>query len=159
MACLPGYNSQDGWPVIRSFLVFCIAALLLTSCGQTPSLWGTYPTPTSEAPLVLPSPLPTSTATASPRPTQLPTRTFTPTPTFLPTESPTSSTPAQGTPATPRVETTTTPTFDVAAQLYYAQSGDTVPALALRFGIEPSEIRSNTPIPEGGLIAPGTLLI
>jgi murein DD-endopeptidase MepM/ murein hydrolase activator NlpD len=65
----------------------------------------------------------------------------------------------KGTPGTPRVETTTTPTFDVGALLYYAQSGDTVAGLALRFDVDPSDIRSDNALPVTGLIAPGTLLV
>jgi hypothetical protein len=43
--------------------------------------------------------------------------------------------------------------------LYYTQSGDSAPALAARFGIQPSELRSDSSLPELGLIAPGTLLV
>ena len=43
--------------------------------------------------------------------------------------------------------------------LYYSQSGDTVPALAARFNVLPSEIHSETALPDQGLVSPGTLLI
>jgi hypothetical protein len=57
------------------------------------------------------------------------------------------------------MESSLTPTFDVPAILYYAQSGDTLPALAVRFGVNPSEIRSTDVLPETALIPPGTLLV
>ena len=143
----------------RYLIASCIAALLLTSCGQTPSLWGVYSTPTSGLSLLTPDITDTPTTTPSSTPTPLPTRTFTPTPTLVPIESPTGSTAVASTPGTPRVETTTTPTFDVPAILYYVQSGDTLPALAIRFGIDASEIRSEDTLPPSGLIPPGTLLV
>lgn len=43
--------------------------------------------------------------------------------------------------------------------LYYAQSGDTLPALAARFGVSPQEITSPQAIPEKTLINPEQLLI
>jgi LasA protease len=41
---------------------------------------------------------------------------------------------------------------------YLAQSGDTLPALALRFSVDPSQITSASPIPAYTLIDPGQLL-
>lgn len=43
--------------------------------------------------------------------------------------------------------------------LYYAQSGDWLPAVAKRFGVEVNEIASPKVLPESGLLDPGTLLI
>ncbi len=43
--------------------------------------------------------------------------------------------------------------------LYYAQAGDTLPAVAVRFGVLPEEITSPNPIPETALINPNQLLI
>jgi len=43
--------------------------------------------------------------------------------------------------------------------LYYTQAADTLPVVAVRFGVSPSEISSSEPIPETGFIYPGTLLI
>jgi LasA protease len=56
-------------------------------------------------------------------------------------------------------EATLTPTFDVPAVLYYAQSGDSVSAVAARFAIDRGEVRSEVPLPESGFVPPGTLLI
>ncbi len=145
---------------MRRYLVAtCIAALLLTSCGQTPSLWGVYSTPTSEATPVPPTVPPTVTPTTPPTRTPNPTRTFTPSPTLTPVDSPTAILSALGTPITPTLEFTLTPTFDVPAILYYAQSGDTLPALAVRFAVSASEIRSTESLPPIGLVPPGTLLV
>jgi len=64
-----------------------------------------------------------------------------------------------GTPESTQREATTTPTFDVPSTLYYTQSGDTLPALVKRFNVQPAEIRSNSILPQNGLIVPGTLLV
>src|SRR5512141_2985043 len=125
-------RSLDGPLVRRLLFTSCIAALLLTSCGQTPSLWRTYSTPTAEFAIftsIAPTEIqPSFTPTLLP----LPTRTFTSTPTLVPILSSTPSSSNRETPGAPRLEGTSTPTFDVAAMLYYAQSGDTLAALALR---------------------------
>lgn len=51
------------------------------------------------------------------------------------------------------------PVADVSPYLYYTQAGDTLPVLAVRFGVEPSEIVSPDPIPESTLLNPGQLLV
>jgi murein DD-endopeptidase MepM/ murein hydrolase activator NlpD len=43
--------------------------------------------------------------------------------------------------------------------LYYSQAGDTLPVVAVRFGVETSEITSPDPIPETTLLEPNQLLI
>ncbi len=43
--------------------------------------------------------------------------------------------------------------------LYYSQSGDTLPAVASRFGVELAEIKSDAALPASGLLTPRTLLI
>jgi murein DD-endopeptidase MepM/ murein hydrolase activator NlpD len=57
------------------------------------------------------------------------------------------------------IEAIFTPTFDVPAVLYYAQSGDTVAGIAARFGLDASEVHSDGAVPQSGLVLPGTLLI
>ncbi len=42
---------------------------------------------------------------------------------------------------------------------YFAQSGDSLPVVAARFGLRPDEILSPDPIPSGGFLAPGQLLL
>jgi LasA protease len=57
-------------------------------------------------------------------------------------------------PATPEVPPVNTTPF-----LYYAQAADSLPVVAVRFGVKPSEITSPDPIPEKSFINPGQLLI
>ncbi|MBI2757148.1 MAG: LysM peptidoglycan-binding domain-containing protein [Chloroflexi bacterium] len=140
----------------RLFPFLIIASIILTSCGQSSSLWGTYSTPTPE--IIYPSPFtpdpPTATDTATLPP--LPTSTFTLTPTKI---APTSSTPQTPSNKTPGLEATLTPKSDVPSILYYSQSGDTLPALAARFNVNPSEIQSDASLPEQAMIPSGTLLV
>jgi len=73
-----------------------------------------------------------------------------------PTQNPTSYVPVNNTPvaATPTAEG-----LNIAPILYYAQAADTLPVVAVRFGVQPSEITSPDPIPETDFIDPGQLLI
>jgi LasA protease len=50
-------------------------------------------------------------------------------------------------------------TVNTAPILYYAQAADTLPAVAVRFGVSPDDIKSSEPIPETEFINPGQLLI
>jgi LasA protease len=43
--------------------------------------------------------------------------------------------------------------------LYYAQAADSLPVVAVRFGVDPSEITSPDPLPERAFIDPGQLLV
>ena len=139
----------------RAISLFIVASFMLASsaCGGSPSLWGQYATPT---------PLGGATPTFAPPPTLLPTQTAeptrplsleaaTPTPTFdekfITQEATTSSEDASQT-------AENTPTL-----LYYAQSGDWLPAVAIRFGVDVNQIASPKILPEQGLLDPGTLLI
>lgn len=158
------YNLRGGFTVLRFISLLFIFLLGLTSCAPVPSLWGEYSTPTPEFPIlaeVTASGRPLlSTATPPPDPTS----TFTSTPTLAPQETPTSPALASTSAEEPvlesvRVEGSLTPTFDVPSVLYYAQSGDTISGIASRFGIERSEVHAETPLPDSGLVPPGTLLI
>ncbi|HUH96839.1 MAG TPA: LysM peptidoglycan-binding domain-containing protein [Anaerolineales bacterium] len=143
----------------RLLPILFITFLLLNACGQTPSLWGTYSTPTAESTIPpWPSPLPSEAVPASDTPssTPRPTATFTFTPTSLPVET---STPLPTQNAPDAKTTALLPTFDVPTLLYYAQSGDTLPAVAARFNVSLSDVRSNADLPASALINPGTLLI
>ena len=55
--------------------------------------------------------------------------------------------------------TTEISTVDSSPILYYAQAADTLPVVAVRFGVLPSEITSQEPIPKTGFINPGQLLV
>ena len=142
-------------------IALLILSLLLSSCGQTPSLWGVHATPTAPGKAsyssviniqVTPSDPPSPTSIPPTRtPTEAVTSTYTPTPTFIS---------AFVTPnTTPRYEFTWTPTPSEPTILYYAQSGDWLPAVANRFGISVSDITSPKTLPEKGFIDTGTLLI
>jgi LasA protease len=149
----------DGFIVKRLLATLFIASALLTACGQTPSLWGTYSTPTAESEISIPSIVPTDppsitdTAvinTSIPQNTSTPIPTLIPSPTFTPL--PTQPTPDANTTSLP-------PTFDVPTWLYYSQSGDTLSAVAARFNVHIADVRSNADIPQTTLINPNTLLI
>ena len=56
-------------------------------------------------------------------------------------------------------DNTPVPTVNTPTILYYAQSGDWLPAVAIRFGVDVNTIASPKVLPEKGLLDPGTLLI
>ena len=135
--------------------VIPLLALLLTSCGQAPPLWGAYqtPTPVGYVPRDAVQPaVPTVTSTSTPvLPTVTPPSTSTPAP--LPTETPTEA---------PSLEDVTPdlPAVDGPTRFYYAQSGDTLELVAIHFGILVEEIGANSELPDADtLLDPGTLLI
>jgi hypothetical protein len=57
------------------------------------------------------------------------------------------------------VPTATFPLVNTAPILYYTQAGDTLPVVAVRFGVSQEEITSPDPIPPTALFNPGQLLI
>jgi LasA protease len=140
---------------VKRAIYFLILSSLLTSCIGNASLWGQYQTPTPSGgipDIVSPIPdvyVPPTDVFVQSQPT--PTLELTPTPTSLlntfVTQPAVSTAPAL------------TPTVDGNSTLYYTQSGDWLPAVASRFGVEASEITSPKTLPEQGFIDPGTLLI
>ena len=146
---------------------FIAIALLLNACAPDAQLWGAYLTPTPADPsggAVISEATPTQ-ALAADAPqiiltdlaalsnpillatTVAPQTTETPAPAII-TET-----------ATLAARTVTPNTQTGQPILYYAQSGDTLAGLAVRFGVERAEITSPKILPEGSLIDPGTLLI
>jgi LasA protease len=132
---------------------FIVASFLLVSCAGNASLWGQYVTPT---PLGGISPTPTPVPVI---PTETPAvlvfesiaETVTPTASFreaFVTQETTSI-----------VENTSVPTANAPTLLYYAQSGDWLPAVAVHFGVDGKDIASPKVLPERELLDPGTLLI
>jgi LasA protease len=114
-----------------------LTALLLCTCllaSCTTPQWGTYATLTPPGPS--PAPPPSSTFTPPPSPSPSPTATPQPIPTA------TATLPPQGPPLS-----------------YYTQVGDWLPAVALRFAVDPGEIIANSPLPADALLEPGTLLV
>ena len=141
----------------RISVLFIVISFLLASCVGDASLWGQYLTPTP--PGGIPSStviIPSSTITASGSyvtevvPTDTPSPTVTATSEAFVNVEPTTAPLVQDT----AVQVTSSPTI-----LYYAQSGDWLPAVAKRFGVGVSEIASPKVLPESGLLDPGTLLI
>ncbi len=61
--------------------------------------------------------------------------------------------------AAPQVVPPPTLSADAPPLLYYTQAGDTLPVVAVRFGVLPQEITSPDALPEDGLLPPGQLLI
>jgi len=148
---------------------FLLTSLILTSCAN-PTLWGTYSTPTPDAvstqssiealsPSLLPSP--TVSLLIHPSATHsLQTKIFIPTDTtqlYIPSNTPfVSSSPLEN-----PLKPTDTPTSGTpgSSTLYYTQSGDTLPVVATHFGVDVSTIGFSSPLPEEGLIDPGTPLV
>jgi hypothetical protein len=125
----------------KAAILLVLIGMLLSACGT--NLWGTYDsslTPTS-----------TSIGTVPPDPYPTPTNFFLPlfatqAVTVLPT--PTVPPTAAVTPGTPRP-----------AIIYFSQSGDSLEAVALHFGVQVSEISSSVSLPTTGLLNPDTTLI
>lgn len=140
----------------RIFFFLAAASFLLSSCIGNASLWGQYQTPT---------PFGWTSHTPSPQPDVY----FTDTPALVVTQTlapplptPTSTSlldpfVTQAAPASVVVEAS--PVVQGDTILYYAQSGDWLPAVARRFGVSMSDIASPKILSEKGLIDPGTLLI
>lgn len=65
----------------------------------------------------------------------------------------------QATPVEIVQPTPTDPAINTAPILYYSQAADTLPVVAVRFGVQLEEITSPEPIPDGNLLPPNQLLI
>jgi len=134
--------------VKRISTLFITLSFLLSSCVGNTSLWGQYLTPTP-------------VGWVPPTETPLPTSTYTPSPTFTPIPTSTATSLAnfvtKDLANQPTVEVT--PTTDGQSILYYAKSGDWLPAVANRFGVSVNEITSPKILPEKGFLDVGTLLI
>ncbi|HJR80646.1 MAG TPA: hypothetical protein VJ821_11280 [Anaerolineales bacterium] len=136
----------------RVIILFALTSFVITSCGQSASLWGQYQTPTPPGGIPsLPSPteiVTTNTPTPMIQPTIEPTITPIPTNEIFVTQE-----------ATSQVESSPTAQGNMPTILYYTQSGDWLPAVAKRFGVDVSAIASPKILPDQGLLDPGTLLI
>lgn len=138
---------------LTSCLIAASFLLAASACGGNTSLWGQYPTPTAPggaSPTL--SPAPTIAVTRTPEPPVVQsTETAVPTPTlgevFITQE------------VSSLIENTPVPTALRPTGLYYAQSGDWLPAVAIRFGVDVNAITSPKVLPATGLLDPGTLLI
>ena len=136
---------------MKRFITLLIA-LSLTACSTGSSLWGVPSTPTPRDPN-LPSPasetpFPIPTDTLVPTEPPIPTETSIPIPTLMPTGMPTQT-----------LVQVFAPNPQSQQIMYYAQSGDSLKAVAARFDVEVGEITSPKNLPFVGLVDEGTLLI
>jgi len=142
---------------VKKIVVLLVAlSFFLSSCVGNTSLWGQYLTPTPIG-WVPDTPVPDIYYTDTPLPdnplptvTPIPSTTPTPLANFITKEIPTQAVQAA-------VESS--PTVDGNSILYYAQTGDWLPAVANRFEVGVNEIASPKILPEQGFLDAGTLLI
>jgi len=118
---------------LREWLWFVWGALFLSACLGDPAMAADlrWNSAPSPTPVIVDLPTVTPQVTAQPTPTQ-------------------------------QLPPTPTPTPDLLHQppiIYYTQAGDTLPALAVRFGVQVDEIQSNQPLPKTGLLSPNTMLL
>jgi len=134
-------------------LSLIVLSLIMSACVSEPALWGVRPTPTSNG-------APELAALHETAPLFEPIQTFEVDPETQPIQLVPTITPVA---ASSRIQATVTPTLlptpDAPPILYYTQSGDTLPAVATRFGVHQNEITSSQPIPKFGWINPGVLLV
>ena len=128
----------------KAAILLVLTGMLVSACGS--NLWGTYepyqtPTPTS---------ISNGTVSADPEPT--PTDFYPP----LSTTQATTVLPSQTNTPTSAAVTTDTPPPTI---VYSSQSGDSLEAVALHFGVQVSEITSSDSLPTTGLLNPGTTLV
>jgi LasA protease len=145
-------NLKTKYHINRFFALIVLSALVLSSLAC--SLGSLSPTSQTTIPFIPPSSgtlIPTDTslstepvAQVTDTPPALPSPTFTSTP-ELAQESPTLTT---------TLDSTANPPI-----MYYTQSGDTLPSVAVRFNVAASDITSAETPPPTGLLAPGILLI
>jgi murein DD-endopeptidase MepM/ murein hydrolase activator NlpD len=139
----------------KTAIVLLTLSFFLSSCIGNISLWGQYLTPTPRgAEMYTPAPdvyFTNDPAWDPPYPTVTPFPTSTPTPlaNFITREVPIPTQPTSL--AAPSAASDTI--------LYYAQSGDWLPAVARRFEVGVNEIKSPRPLSERGFLDAGTLLI
>jgi LasA protease len=135
----------------KLILLFMGVLYLLSACASP--LWG-GDVPESTPPLV------------EEQPTQVPSPTVTLPPSPVPSETPTVPPPTRTPSPSPVPFPTATASVTLAPiniagpmLLYPAQGGDTLPALATRFGVSVEQISADAYLPYEGLLDPGTLLV
>ncbi|MGE5252142.1 MAG: LysM peptidoglycan-binding domain-containing protein [Bacteroidota bacterium] len=134
----------------RTGLALLTLAILQLACYGTPALWGTSLTPTP----VLPAAPPTQDPFLPPPPVTAPTLALTPTITPTPIGSFSASTPTSG----PNPFDMTSRATNVPSIMYYSKSGDTLEALARRFGVSVAELNPRGDLAAKGLLEPNTVL-
>lgn len=184
-ACAPAYSSPVDLTATAQTNIFAStrSAQVQGNPGKTTGADGLHSPSHKSTPTPLVS-LPSKTLEEIPVHTQKPeipadTQSIAPTHTNIPSESPTELTTATPFPPasttaptsafpsvtrTPLISPTIPPmgSFDNKNQkmiLYYSQAGDTLPALAVRFGVTADSITSPQDIPEKDLLNPNQLLV
>lgn len=139
--------------------LFIAVSFITSSCVGNASLWGQYATPTPQGGIITPtaSPAPAVFVTETPTTLSLSVPEVTPTPLSTPTATHEAFVTQEV--ASPLVDSTPASINSGPTLLYYAQSGDWLPAVAKRFGVDVSEIASPKVFPANGLLDAGTLLI
>lgn len=141
---------------MKKIVVLLVAiSLFLTSCVGNTSLWGQYLTPTPVG-WMPDTPVPQVYFTNTPAP-DMPFPTVTPFPTF--TSTPLANFVTREIPTQANVAIEAAPTSADNTILYYAQSGDWLPAVARRFEVGVTEIASPKILSEQGFVDAGTLLL
>jgi LasA protease len=136
------YNRPMNSALHKAIILLVIGGMFLSACGG--NLWGTYdPTQT-------PTPTTVETVPVTPDPT--------PTNYYLPVITTQAVTPLPSVTVTPQ-RATITPGTPRSTIFYYSQSGDSLEAVALHFGVDVAEISSSENLPTTGFINPGTLLL
>lgn len=144
---------------LRALLALAVIVGLLASCSPLGNAAGGVWIPPNAQPgalLAVTDLLPTavkppvSLAVQAPEATAVP-----PPPSETPADAPVDP-PVEETQPSPTPFTPPTPDGPI---LYYAQAADTLPVVAVRFGVDLSEITSPDPIPQSEFIDPGQLLI
>jgi LasA protease len=133
------------FPLTRVLVVSILLAHFATACA-TSGYWippNSSPTPPANLAFLFNTPIPVAETqqvdTSDPTPT--PNQEKLPPPTQVVEPSPTAL------------------LINTAPILYYTQAADTLPVVAVRFGVQPQEITSPDPLPENSLLPPNQLLI
>lgn len=143
---------------MKRAIILLVTTTLLSSCVGNASLWGQYQTPTPAGGVPSLTPATPFAAIDTPSPANVFISDSFPSPTPEYTATPTSLLSAFVTQPPTHTPEPPTATFPSDSILYYAQSGDWLPAVASRFGVSPNDITSPKILPESGFIDPGTLL-
>jgi LasA protease len=129
--------------------LFFIIILLLTAQSACAPLWGSTLMLATNQLVGKVTPEETSEISVqTPTAEFIPTKTNTPEPTFT-------QTPIK---IEPSVSSTRNTGSEIANIIYYSQAGDSLPVVAIHFGVNVSEIYSEEKLPEEGFIDPNTLL-
>lgn len=140
-------SKKTSLSALRLLVIGLILIYMTTSCAASGGYWippNSSPTPPPDLSFLFNTPVPAAPSNpesaAEPTPEQ-----SEPAAEIVPSEVP--------------LPTQTTPQVNTSPILYYTQAADTLPVVAVRFGVQPLEITSPDSIPETSLLPPNQLLI